>query len=69
MDYLVFPVQARSGPGDGCPELTTCTCYSGSCYQMEPPDTCTSVCVMKCTYFGGCLDLICGRGVARRITQ
>lgn len=67
MNYLVYPIQARSDSG-ACPEFE-CACYAGSCYQMEGPDTCSGVCTMKCTYFGGCLDLVCGRGVARRITQ
>ena len=68
MDFLV---EARQILFDAC---SRCTCNQGSCYSL-----CTVQCVHECSLCAlcsadgvctsDCWDLVCGRGVARRITM
>lgn len=64
MIYLVDPVEANKMA------RSDCTCYSGSVDECNPYfDVCGArgVCVSKCA--SDCEILVCGRGVARRITM
>lgn len=62
MDYLIDPVMPGTPNTKG-----NCTCFMGSnnaCqYGCIVHDVCGSRCLADCTL------LVCGRGVARRITQ
>lgn len=61
MDFLVFPTSYENGE-----RISECNCFMGAansdkCTIFVP--VCTSNCVSDCTI------LVCGRGVARRITM
>lgn len=64
MIYLVDPLEA-----DKMARID-CTCYSGSVDDCNPYSSgcgARGVCISKCD--ADCEILVCGRGVARRITM
>lgn len=62
MTYLIYPSPINIGP------KSTCNCYSGSVRSCDYTDICIirDSCGTNCS--SDCWALICGAGVARRIT-
>lgn len=62
MEYLIEPIMS------GTPNAkSTCTCFLGSNNECDHDCIVHDICVYKCAL--DCGLLVCGRGVARRITQ
>lgn len=61
MDFLILPISHEN-----CERISDCTCFMGAansdkCIGFVP------ICHTNCT--ADCTVLVCGRGVARRITM
>ena len=66
MDFLVMPFSDDGGIDDCDNYCNHCTCNTGACFEKTGPAICVSKCVSNCSR--NCWELVCGRGVARRIT-
>ena len=63
MDFLVMPFSDDGGIDDCDNYCSHCTCNTDACFGKTGP----AICVKKCV--SNCWDLVCGRGIARRITM
>lgn len=61
MDFLILPTFPETFDTS-----SSCTCYMAETHGSDCKKY-TSICVAKC--FSNCTVLVCGRGVARRITM
>jgi len=61
MDFLILPTFPETFDTS-----SSCTCYMAETHGSDCKKN-TSICVAKC--FSNCTVLVCGRGVARRITM
>lgn len=66
MEFLIMPFSDDGGIDEGCNYCGQCICNAGSCYNKTGLSICTK-CIANCSK--DCWDLVCGRGVARRITM
>lgn len=62
MEYLVEPITPGTANAN-----STCQCFLGSNKECEHACFLHDTCLSKCT--ADCTLLVCGRGVARRITE
>lgn len=67
MDFLVMPFSDDGGIDDCDVYCVHCSCDTGACFGKTGPSLCVTKCISNCSR--NCWDLVCGRGVARRITM